>query len=182
VDKKTSDRLKELIVYLAQKCSSDEAFGITKLNKILFYADSYHFLETGKTISGANYIHMERGPVIDGFYILMKDMEKKDIATARLQSGPFMQSRPVALREYDLSSFEPSMISTLDEIVRIVCNKPTRARWLSEGSHELMGWIVTNNEEKIPFETFYLKPQKEQKFNEWEQKHAQEIHAQLSGV
>ena len=56
-------KLKELVLYIAQKSEDDPSFGATKLNKILFAADFYFFGQTGRSITGASYVHRGKGPV-----------------------------------------------------------------------------------------------------------------------
>ena len=45
-------KLKELILYVADRCEADPTFGAIKLNKTLFYADFLAFASTGKPITG----------------------------------------------------------------------------------------------------------------------------------
>src|SRR5260370_21134206 len=55
-------RLRELILYVASKCSSDPEFNATRLNKILFYSDFVSYARTGKPITGAAYQALPHGP------------------------------------------------------------------------------------------------------------------------
>ena len=56
-------RLAELILYIAEKCERDPNFGATKLNKILAFADFSAYFETGRPITGAEYMRTPQGPV-----------------------------------------------------------------------------------------------------------------------
>lgn len=176
------EKLKELIVYISKKCSGDTYYGVTKLNKILYFADSFYYMQHGKTISGKQYVHKDHGPVVQNMYKLMQEMDRKDIAISLAQVGPQTQKKPVALREADISHFEPQMISMLDEVIEHFCNKNKfRAAWLSRATHEHMGWRVTGEDEIIPINTFFLKPKAKQKFNSWEKQRAMEINKLLAG-
>ena len=55
-------RLAELILYIAEKCEHDPGFGAVKLNKILAFADFSSYFETGKPITGAEYMRLPQGP------------------------------------------------------------------------------------------------------------------------
>ena len=57
-------KLKELVLYIAQKSEDDPSFGATKLNKILFAADFYFFGQTGRSITGASYVHRGKGRAV----------------------------------------------------------------------------------------------------------------------
>ena len=56
------EKLAELMLYISMKSESDETFGATKLNKLLFYADFIAYLKLKKPITGAEYQCIERGP------------------------------------------------------------------------------------------------------------------------
>lgn len=172
----STHRLKELIVYISQKCADDSAFGKTKLNKILFLADFNYYIKNRKSISGQDYIHLDFGPVPEEMNFTLKEMNKRDIALAIQDSGPFKQERVVALREADLSGFQPEMIAFLDEIINEVCYKHRiRATWLSEFTHDFLGWLATSKGEIIPYQTAFLKTKKRQMVNESEKLRAVEI-------
>ena len=180
--KTKKDKLKELIVYVSAKCADDKTYGITKLNKIIFFADFFHYLNKGESISGQNYVHLDHGPVPEDMKSIRGEMDKRDIALAVCQSGPFEQKRVVALREADLSSFKPEMVSTLDAVIKQVSEENhLRAKWLSDLTHEFIGWRVTETLELIPYETFFLKSKRDQKVTERERNKALEIAKKLSG-
>ena len=46
----------------------------TKLNKLLFYADFVNFYLNGRSISGANYVHLPFGPVPDQYEQILKKL------------------------------------------------------------------------------------------------------------
>ena len=55
--------LRELILFIADRCEDEPTFGATKLNKILFYADFLSYALYGEPIAGVTYRKLERGPV-----------------------------------------------------------------------------------------------------------------------
>src|SRR5437660_6974881 len=48
-------RYKELVLYICQKCATDQKFGATKLNKILYFSDFLAYAELGEPITGFEY-------------------------------------------------------------------------------------------------------------------------------
>jgi hypothetical protein len=46
------DRLRELVLYISERCERDVYFGKTKLNKVLVFADFSSFARTGRPITG----------------------------------------------------------------------------------------------------------------------------------
>ncbi len=51
---RSTEKLRELVLYIADKCEEDRTFGAVKLNKILFYADFISFAEYGEPITGVS--------------------------------------------------------------------------------------------------------------------------------
>src|SRR4051794_31046134 len=56
-------KLRELIVYLADKCAPDPRFGAVKLNKLLYFIDAFAFAKFGQPVTGVEYMKQKRGPV-----------------------------------------------------------------------------------------------------------------------
>ena len=56
-------RLRELMLFVAERCQYDPHFGVTKLNKILFYCDFFAFARFGKSITSMPYNKLSYGPV-----------------------------------------------------------------------------------------------------------------------
>lgn len=54
------ERLRNLLLYFIHEC--EDVFN-TKMNKLLFYADFYHYRQHGQAISGLSYRAIKYGPV-----------------------------------------------------------------------------------------------------------------------
>ena len=52
---KGEEKLRELIIYISDKCIDDETFGAVKLNKILYLSDFDHYAKYGIPITGLPY-------------------------------------------------------------------------------------------------------------------------------
>ncbi len=175
-------KLKELIVYISTKCSSDGKYSKTKLNKILFYSDFLFYLKKQKAITGASYRHLPYGPVPDDIEKLLKNMKGTDIAIAVTNAGPYLQNKIVALREPDLSLFDADMIAHVDSVIDAVCNKRSlSATNLSDMTHQTMGWLVTSDGEEIPYQTVFIKDKKHQVATAWEKTRAKELAKEFAG-
>lgn len=179
----SKDKLKELIVYISSKCGDDIKFGKTKLNKILFWSDFLYYFKRRKAITGHNYVKLPYGPIPNDIETLLKEMEaNKDIGLAILNAGPYKQTKLVALREPNLGLFDADMIAHVDSIIEDVCGeKSYSATQLSDGTHQTMGWIVTDTADTIPYQTIFVKHKRYQKANVWNKKRAKEIASLLQG-
>ena len=150
-----TEKLRELVLYIARKSESDPRFGATKLNKILFYADFLAYLQLGKPITGADYQKLEHGPAPRRLLPLQKEMESKEegVLVDRIFCGR-KQKRLMAMREPDLSDFTGEEIALVDEILEIC--KGANATDLSEATHGLTAWRAFQKGESIPYTTVFI--------------------------
>ena len=111
-------RLVELMLYIAEKCADDADFNVTRLNKILFFADFQAYAAYSKSISGAEYIALPYGPAPKGADEIRKEMVKRKWLFQRHPPKySKKRTRLVARREPDLSLFTANDIAILDEVI-----------------------------------------------------------------
>lgn len=171
-------KLLELSLYISQKAGGDGYLGKTKLNKLLFLADFHYYLKTGKSITGQTYLRFPKGPV-------PKDMKKVEASTNDIafQAVKFFnkdQQKPVALREPQLEEFAADEIDFVSELIDVVCSKNNvSASWLSDDSHEYIGWLLFPNGAEIPYNTIYLGKKDYQKATEFDKVYAQKLRTTL---
>ncbi len=60
---KPTEKLGELMLYIARLSVGNPTFGSVKLNKLLYYADVEAYRRSSKTITGTDYKHRREGPV-----------------------------------------------------------------------------------------------------------------------
>lgn len=148
-------KLKELILYVADRCEADPTFGAVKLNKILFYADFLAFASTGKPITGVEYEKMQLGPVPSALQQASASLiAEGGLARQRKDRFGHAQIRFVALRVPDLSLFTGAEIALVDEVIEAL--RGVNAAEASGLSHLEHGWQLANLREPIPYETVFL--------------------------
>lgn len=176
-------KLKELIIYIASKCSEDGNLTKTKLNKILYYCDFLYYKARQKSITDHDYVKLQYGPVPDGFQVILAEMmSNNEIATAISNSGLYSKEKIVALREAKLDLFDADMISHVDAVINTVCKeKSYTATQLSDLTHKKMGWITVPLTNRIPFHSIYVMDKKHQVAKDWEKSRAKEIAKTLAG-
>lgn len=140
------DKMRELILYISLLSESDEKFGATKLNKLLFFIDFSACKVLGKSVTGEEYQKLPQGPAPRYFLPLRNKMEQ-----AKEIFGNFSQDKIFALREPNLSVFTPYEIDLIHRVVDE--NKEKNAVQISEESHNFIGWKLANDKETIPYET-----------------------------
>lgn len=147
-------RMKELILYISDKCTADPTFGATKLNKILFYTDFTSFARYGEPVSGVEYQKLPQGPAPKQLVPVRDAMQESgELAIKQTQYFARTQNRPVSLREADLAQFSGRDIAMVDQIIDLLWGKT--AREVSEMSHR-RAWRITHDQESIPYEAVYL--------------------------
>lgn len=155
-----ADKFREAILYISRKCETDQKFSVTKLNKILFYSDFIFFSKTGKSITGQNYEKLEHGPVPRAMKPVSDQMEaSRDLLIRPGNFHGYVQKKPIALREPDLSVFSAEEIALIDAVIE-ECWKLT-AKQISHASHGFIGWQIAEIKETIPYGLAWIEEEPE---------------------
>lgn len=147
-------RLAEAILYVCGACEQDEAFGLTRLNKILFEADFLSFELRGKPVTGVRYQRLPNGPAPKAMLPRLRELESQQdlvVRTTDFLGRP--QKRPIPLRAPDLSIFSADDIAFLAQIIRDSWGKS--ATRVSTASHRIE-WETRANGDDIPYEASWL--------------------------
>ena len=135
-----------LVHYVCAKCDDPKKLGATKLNKILWYADTIAYRETGKTISGEkSYIKRQHGPVPKKILLVLEQLKENEKI---LQRNVGRLKEFIPLQPADPSQFTRKEQEIIDSVIEIVCNDHT-ASSISELSHDMI-WEAAKEGEEIP--------------------------------
>lgn len=147
-------KLRELILYVADRSQADPRFGAVKLNKILVYADFMAFYRTGTPITGVEYMRLPQGPVPRRMLPILAEMEQAhEVVVRTVQDGRYVQKRVIALRAANLELFTPVEISIVNEVIQAFWKKTATA--VSEFSHG-RAWKVAGDKGLIPYESVFI--------------------------
>lgn len=153
-DLRGEDRLRELILYIADKCADDKYFGAVKLNKILWHADMHAYAHYGVPVTGLEYMRLDHGPAPRRLLPVKEAMlEKGEIVEQPRQLGRRTQKRIIPLREPNLEIFSGKDIAAVDAVIEFLWDKT--ADDVSEMSH-WRAWRITPPGELIPYEAAFL--------------------------
>ncbi len=148
-------KLHELILYIAWRNRDDPDFASTRLTKDLYYSDFERFRQTGDAITGSDYLAMPNGPMLEGLQGILEGMQGKRLLRIEgTPSGPFMQQRPIPLRQPNLALFSPDELRVIDQVIDE--HGGENATTASRRSHELPTWRYTAQGERIPYGTAWL--------------------------
>jgi hypothetical protein len=147
-------RLRELILYISQKCSDDPTFGATKLNKLLFYSDFFSYYRHGQPISGIEYQKLPNGPAPKKLVPVREEMVNcRDLTMQTVNFFSKQQHRCVPHRDADLSQFTGRDIALVDELINDLWGKT--ATEVSKLSHQ-RAWRIAKDRESIPYQAIFL--------------------------
>lgn len=134
-------KLKNIILYIASH-PNVRKLGDTKLYKLIYFADVDSLREYGKSITGSDYIKYKHGPVPSRAEKSVKSLKKDGyIHTELVRHGSYTRNAISALKEPDLSVFEPNEIDRIDHICKVLGSKSASA--LSGISHDEPAWACT---------------------------------------
>lgn len=142
------------MLYVADKSADDEMFGATKLNKILYFSDFLYYQKTGESITGANYMKLEFGPVPRRLLPIKNGLiARGDAIDFEGQYRGKTQKRLLAKRAPDLSRFTAEQIAWVDEVINALRSR--NATNVSNMSHDLR-WDMCGMEQQIPYQASYI--------------------------
>ena len=148
-------KFKELVLYIAEKCESDPSFGVTKLNRLLYYCDITAYLELGRPITGADYQRREFGPTPKVLLPIRDEMTAEGSLLIREASKyGLAQKRPIALRSASLKAFTGEEVALIDNIIDSLWD--LEATQISRLSHGQVGWQLAEDGETIPYESAFI--------------------------
>ena len=147
-------RLRELMLFVADRCQDDPNFGVTKLNKILFHCDFMAFAKFGKPITGIPYNKLSFGPVPTAAEATRHKLEKEGDAFMTSEGySPFRTKRLIPRREADLHLFTGPEIALVDGIIEALSG--ATGSQLSDLSHG-KAWQAVEMQQAIPYESVFV--------------------------
>jgi hypothetical protein len=150
------EKLKELILYVSEKCGDDPRYGATKLNKILFFSDFFAYAKYGEPITGAEYMRESYGPIPKRLLPARQELVSEGaLAIQESQvSHTATQKRPVSLRAANLALFTGQQIALVDWVIEQL--RGANASSVSKHTHKYAMWQAASNGETIPYETVFV--------------------------
>lgn len=150
-------KMKELILYISEKCFQKPNWGATWLNKILFFSDFIAYAKHGASITGEDYQKEAYGPIPRYLLEAREQLEEEGLIVIKQKEtlkGTQHRVVPVG-RDANLSVFSAEDIAIVDCVMEQL--KDVDAETVSGMSHKFYGWQITKTGETIPYETVYLK-------------------------
>ena len=143
------EKFKELILYIISKAGRRDGFGATKLYKIMWFSEARCYILHGKSITDAEYIRKEHGPIPRLGKLARDELEAEGAIRQWLNTGPFEQWHFQVLRQPRREVFSTIELREVDYWIEHIDNDHT-ASSISEESHDF-AWEIAEMDEKLPF-------------------------------
>ncbi len=149
------DKFQTLVHHVCNLASPNQSeLGAVKLNKVLWYADSIHFLEHGESITGETYVKQPLGPVPKHVLQALKNLEVKNLVRrGKVEHFGLMKNEYFCVDEPDISCFSSEQQSLIQTAYNHVCKNHT-ATSISEETHGII-WSIAEIGEEIPLATVF---------------------------
>jgi len=149
-------KLKNVILYILEKCGGKPNLGETVLYKLLYFIDFDYFEITGRPITGLNYINRRFGPVPATKEYCVTVEEMQAVNQLKIFSQEYFgltQKRYVALTNYEEESLDLREIKVIDSVINRLSDMS--AKKIEDFVHEDTPWKLTKEREVIPYYLAY---------------------------
>ena len=156
---------KDFILYILNRIEPTRSDKI-RLNKMAFFVEFAYIFYNNKNLSNIKYAAINKGPVIDGYDILLKEMEKeKLISINKFMLRPLVNSRTDV--PTDIANFIESIIDKYSKLSRselISLSHNTDSYKITTDNEKKMGNII--NKKLASLEVFFSDDNNEEEINE----------------
>ena len=148
-EQKEMEKLTNTVLYLLRGCAPARP-GTTSLLKLIWYADYEHYRKHLAPITGAEYVALERGPVLKEYKRVLDELVKQE-AVQRIKmpvqghpDQPKIEYEPKKLP--DETVFLETELEVLDEVIATCGGKSGHE--LSERTHREGPWAFAWNPQR----------------------------------
>jgi hypothetical protein len=151
---KGRQRLRELIIYISERCKDAPLFGAVKLNKTLYHSDFRAFERFGIPLTGASYFALRQGPAPKAMVPVLNGLlEEGAITIENRAAGNRVQKRVVPQRKAFVELFTGDELALVDEVIKELWDQS--ADEVSNASHDVR-WRTVKLQDLIPYEATFL--------------------------
>lgn len=112
-----TEKFEAAVLYLLKGCSSHPP-GITALVKMVWYADYWHYRQHLSTVTGARYVALPEGPVVDDYRGLFYSLKGAvGVESVPIQGKPYPKEEFRAAIEPNERLLSESELEVLDTVI-----------------------------------------------------------------
>ena len=136
--------LKNIILYILERCAGKPNLGETVLNKLLYFCDFNYYELYEEHLTGASYKKLSYGPVPQNMEQIIGQMiADGQVKRIKTEYHGFPQTRYLPLVKADLTEMSAAEKTVLDDV--IIQMSDWTASKISEYSHRDMPWMATKD-------------------------------------
>ena len=143
-------KLKNVLLYILERCAGKPNVGETVLYKLLYFSDFNYYELYEEHLTGATYRKLPYGPVPQNLDAITSQM----ISDGQLQRiktpyGGFVQCRYLPLQKPDLTQMKASEKEVIDRVIEQMGDWSANA--ISAYSHQDLPWQATGDGKEISY-------------------------------
>jgi hypothetical protein len=152
----SDEKLRQLILYVANETKDDPRCGAVKFNKLLFYSEFTSYRLYGRTITGAEYQHLAEGPAPRRLLPLRDALLSE--GAIKMESLPSPVGEPLQKMVAKSTPKHKALTSDdrniVDNVIEFFWN--LNGTEISDQSHKEFAWRLTDEGQTIAFRTAWL--------------------------
>lgn len=148
------EKFEELIVYIAKRLPPEAALGRVKLAKLLMLCDFTAYIRLRQSMTGATYEKWKHGHLPSELIIAEKDLQGEAIDMETVDYYGKRLKHITAKRDPDMFDFSEDELAIIEGVLRFYGHES--ATYLSDLSHQELGWRLAGEREPIPYNTIFL--------------------------
>lgn len=145
-------KLKNVILYILEKCAGKPNVGETVLYKLLYFIDFDNFEINNKSVTGLSYVHLQYGPapIASQYLPVIEEMKNNQELRVIIQDYHGLKmKRYLNLIGHDIDFLCPQETKVIDDVIGALSNMS--ASQIEEYSHGDAPWKLTGDKEVIPY-------------------------------
>lgn len=150
-----TQKLKNILLYILERCAGKPNIGETVLNKLLYFCDFNYYELYEEHLTGATYHKLPYGPVPVSLDTLIKQMiSDKQVQRVKASFHSYTQTRYLPLEKANLKELKASETEVIDHVIEQMSD--WSAATISNYSHKDIPWLASKEGEAINYElAFY---------------------------
>lgn len=156
VPKLKTEKFKQVLLYILERCSGKPNVGETVLYKLLYFSDFNYYELHEEHLTGAAYRKLPYGPVPQNLDAIISNMiEDKQLKRIKVPYFKNVQTRYIPLVNADLKIINGAEKDIIDKVIEQYSDWSANA--ISNYSHKDMPWLASKEGTVINYELVFYR-------------------------
>lgn len=150
------NKLKNVLLFILEKCAGKPNVGETVLYKLLYFSDFNYYEQYEEHLTGATYRKLPYGPVPEKIDSVINQMiEDGQLQRNRTNYYGLQQTRYLPLTKANLTGLKASEIEVVNRVIDQMSEWSAAA--LSDYSHKDMPWLASKEGKELDYELVFYR-------------------------